>query len=77
MVPLAQSLHVDVFLAVAVVTCAGAFGSGTGFFSDSTILCASSTECPPMVHALTQLPYALMVLIFSTLGFAVVGTLMA
>lgn len=76
-VPLAQSLQVNVWLSVSVVVGAGAFGSGSGFFSDSTILCASSTECPPMVHALTQLPYVLITLALSTVGYIIVGTWMA
>ncbi|MBS1557691.1 MAG: sodium:proton antiporter [Bacteroidetes bacterium] len=76
-VPLAQSLQVNVWLSVSVVVGAGAFGSGSGFFSDSTILCASSTECPPMVHALTQLPYVLITLVLSTVGYILVGTWMA
>lgn len=77
MIPLAASLQVNTWLAVSVVTCAGAFGSNTGFFSDSTILCASSTECPTMVHALTQLPYALIAMGVSTIGYAIVGTWLA
>ncbi|MBS1486536.1 MAG: sodium:proton antiporter [Bacteroidetes bacterium] len=76
-VPLAQDLQVNVWLAVSTVVGAGAFGSGSGFFSDSTILCASSTECPPMVHALSQLPYALMALAVSTVGYVIVGAWMA
>jgi Na+/H+ antiporter NhaC len=72
-IPLAQNLGANVWVAVSVVTCAGAFGSNTGFFSDSTILSASSTECPTMVHALTQLPYALIALGGSVVVYLVVG----
>ncbi len=77
MVPLSQSLGTNVWVAVSVVVCAGAFGSNTGFFSDSTILSAASTNVPTMQHALTQLPYALIAMLTSTgiyilIGFATV-----
>jgi Na+/H+ antiporter NhaC len=72
-IPLAQNLGANVWVAVSVVTCAGAFGSNAAFFSDSTILSASSTECPTMVHALTQLPYSLIALGGSVVAYLVIG----
>lgn len=73
MVPLARALGADVWVAVSVVVCAGAFGSNTGFFSDSTILSASSTNVPTMQHALTQLPYAGIALAVSVLLYIGIG----
>ncbi len=73
MVPLARVLDANVWVAISVVVCAGAFGSNTGFFSDSTILSASSTNCPTMQHALTQLPYALIALITSAAVYVLIG----
>lgn len=73
MVPLAQALHSNVWVAISVVVCAGAFGSNTGFFSDSTILSASSSNVPTMQHALTQLPYALIALMISTVIYVAIG----
>ncbi len=77
MVPLAHALDANVWVAVSVVACAGAFGSNAGFFSDSTILSAASANVPTMQHALTQLPYVTIALLVSTviyigIGFAVV-----
>lgn len=72
-VPLARALEADIWLAISVVVCAGAFGSNTGFFSDSTILSASASNVPTMQHALTQLPYALIALSVSTLLYLVIG----
>ena len=74
-IPLAQNLGANVWVAISVVTCAGAFGSNTGFFSDSTILSASSTECPTMVHALTQLPYSLIAMGGSVVVYLIVGVM--
>jgi Na+/H+ antiporter NhaC len=73
MIPLAESMNVNIWMAVSVVVSAGAFGSGAGFFSDSTILCASSTECPPMVHALTQLPYTMITTVLSAFAYLLLG----
>ncbi|MBL7859194.1 MAG: hypothetical protein JNM57_15990 [Cyclobacteriaceae bacterium] len=73
MVPLARALESNVWVAISVVVCAGAFGSNTGFFSDSTILSASSSNVPTMQHALTQLPYALIALMISVLIYVGIG----
>ena len=72
-VPLARALEADIWVAISVVVCAGAFGSNTGFFSDSTILSASASNVPTMQHALTQLPYALIALLISTLIYVGIG----
>ena len=72
-VPLAHALNANVWVAISVVVCAGAFGSNTGFFSDSTILSASASNVPTMQHALTQLPYAVIALITSALIYVIIG----
>lgn len=72
-VPLAQALDANVWMAVSVVVSAGAFGSNAGFYSDSTILSAASSNCPTMTHALTQFPYTIIALGLSTLAYAVMG----
>lgn len=73
MIPLSQSLGANVWVAVSVVVGAGAFGSNAGFFSDSTILSASSTNVPTMQHALTQLPYMVISMLITTLLYVFVG----
>ena len=74
-VGLSNALGANVWVAVSVVVCAGAFGSNTGFFSDSTILSASASNVPTMQHALTQLPYALTALAISTVIYLLIGFL--
>jgi Na+/H+ antiporter NhaC len=74
-IPLAQSLDANVWMAVSVVVGAGAFGSNAAFYSDSTILTAASTNIPTMTHGITQLPYAATVLALTTLAYVVMGHL--
>ncbi len=59
-VPLAQQLGVDTWLAVGAVVSAGAFGSHACFYSDATILSATACGCNNIQHAVTQLPYTLL-----------------
>ena len=59
-IPLAQEMGVDIWLAIGSVISAGAFGSHACFYGDATVLSASATECNNMAHVMTQLPYALL-----------------
>ncbi|TVR17727.1 MAG: sodium:proton antiporter [Balneolaceae bacterium] len=59
-VPLAEAMGVNIWLAVGAVISAGAFGSHSCFYGDSTVLSSAATGCNNMAHALTQLPYALL-----------------
>ena len=72
-IPLAQSLDANVYMAVSVVVSAGAFGSNAGFYSDSTILSAASTNCPTMTHAITQMPYTMMAAGGATVVYGILG----
>jgi len=74
-IPLAQSLDANVWMAISVVVGAGAFGSNAAFYSDSTILTAASTNIPTMTHGITQLPYTVAVLALTTLAYVVMGHL--
>lgn len=58
-IPLAQQLGVNIWLATGAVISAGAFGSHACFYGDATVLSASATGCNNMAHVLTQLPYTL------------------
>ncbi|MBM3178187.1 MAG: sodium:proton antiporter [Bacteroidetes bacterium] len=74
-IPLAQSMDANLWMAVSTVVCAGAFGSQAGFFSDSTILSATSANCPTMTHAITQFPYMVITLFATTVVYLVMGFL--
>ncbi|NRA48307.1 MAG: sodium:proton antiporter [Phaeodactylibacter sp.] len=59
-IPLAQEMGVNIWLAIGSVISAGAFGSHACFYGDATVLSASATGCNNMAHVMTQLPYALL-----------------
>jgi tetracycline resistance efflux pump len=72
-VPLAQSMGANVWLAVAAVVSAGGFGSQASFYSDVTVLTATSTECDNVELSMSQLPYNLTAAAIAALLFLVVG----
>lgn len=72
-VPLAQSMGANVWASLAAVVCAGAFGSQASFYSDVTVLTASSTECNNMEVSFSALPYNLLALAAAALAFLATG----
>ena len=72
-IPMAESMGVNMWLAIGSVISAGAFGSHACFYGDATILSASATGCNNMAHALSQLPYALIAGGLSLLTYIVLG----
>ncbi|RME96700.1 MAG: sodium:proton antiporter [Bacteroidetes bacterium] len=72
-IPLAQSLEVNLWLAVGAVLSAGAFGSHACFYGDATVLSSSATGCNNMAHVLTQLPYVLMAGAIAIVGYLILG----
>ncbi len=71
--PLAQALGANVFLSLAAVISAGAFGSHASFYSDVTILTSNSTECNNMSLSFAALPYNLLAVVVAALLFWVCG----
>ncbi len=76
-IPLAQSMEVDLWLAIGAVISAGAFGSHACFYGDATVLSASATGCNNMAHVTTQLPYALLAGGISIVIYLVLGGIYA
>ena len=72
-VPLAQALGANVFLTIAAVTSAGAFGSQASFYSDVTVLTATSTECNNMELSFAALPFNMVAWLAATVAFWVCG----
>lgn len=72
-VPLAQAIGSNVWLAVGAVISAGAFGSHACFFADATVLSSAGSGCDNMAHALTQLPYVLIAGGISTVLYVILG----
>lgn len=76
-IPLAQQLGVNIWLATGAVISAGAFGSHACFYGDATVLSASATGCNNMAHVLTQLPYTLISGGITALIYLLLGLTMA
>ncbi len=72
-VPLAQAMGANVWLSLAAVISSGAFGSQASFYSDVTVLTATSTECNNMDVSFSALPYNIMALILAAAGFVIFG----
>jgi tetracycline resistance efflux pump len=72
-VPLAYALGANVWLSVAAVVSAGGFGSQASFYSDVTVLTATSTECDNVRLSMAQLPLNLLAAAIATVLFLVVG----
>jgi len=75
-IPLAQEMDVNIWLAIGAVISAGAFGSHSCFYGDATVLSASATGCNNMSHVMTQLPYTLLagsisIMIYLILGYTI------
>jgi tetracycline resistance efflux pump len=68
-VPLAQVLGANVWLSLAAVISSGAFGSQASFYSDVTVLTATSTQCNNMEVSFSALPYNLLALALAALAF--------
>jgi tetracycline resistance efflux pump len=72
-VPLAQSLGANVYLSLGAVFSAGVVGSQSSFYSDASVLTASSTECDGMEMFLTALPFNILSIIIATILFLIAG----
>lgn len=72
-IPLALAMDANLPLAIGAVISSGAFGSHACFYGDSTVLSATGSGCKPIDHSLTQIPYALMGAVISSLIFVLMG----
>lgn len=70
---LSHNLGADMSLVIGATLSASTFGSHACFYSDATVLTAQSTGCTPMQHALTQIPYALIAAVITTVGFLTIA----
>ncbi len=75
-VPLADVLGVHLPLSVAAVLSGGVFGDHCSPISDTTIISSMAAGSDHIDHVRTQLPYALMVAVPSSLMFLLLGTIL-
>lgn len=72
-VPIALSVDANIPLVIGALLSASSFGSHACFFSDSSVLASQGAGCPPMAHAFTQFPYALLGAAVSICLFLILG----
>ena len=70
---LANNLGADMTLVIGATLSASTFGSHACFYSDATVLTAQATGCTPMLHAITQFPYAPIATAISLVGYLVLA----
>jgi Na+/H+ antiporter NhaC len=75
-VALIGSLGIHPWLSMGAVVSAGALGSHACFYSDASVLSATSAECNNVEHGLTQLPYAGLAFGLSAVGYLIAGYLL-
>lgn len=75
-IPIAQSLEVNLFLAAGAVISGIVFASHACFFGDGLLLASVATEVKPMRLALVVLPYALIAAVISAIGYLILGLMM-
>lgn len=72
-IPLAQALQANIWVTLAAVLSSGGFGSHASFYSDVTILTATSTEADNMELSFAALPFNLLALVLAALLFLLAG----
>jgi Na+/H+ antiporter NhaC len=75
--PLADAMDVNLFLAVGAVADATAFGSHACFYSDAVTVTSAATGIRNIDYARTSLPLIAVALVLSAVAFLVVGIVMA
>ncbi|HZK01418.1 MAG TPA: Na+/H+ antiporter NhaC family protein [Anaerovoracaceae bacterium] len=74
-IPLAFAMDANPFIAVGAVCSAGVWGSHICFYSDATILTSAACGCDNFRHAITQVPFGMLAMVLSLIGFFTVGML--
>ena len=74
-VTLGTNLGANMSWVIGATLSASTFGSHACFYSDATVLTAQATGCTPLQHAITQIPYALIAALITTVGYLALGLL--
>jgi Na+/H+ antiporter NhaC len=75
--PLAQSMHVDIFLTIGVIAGATAFGSHACFYSDAVTVTSAATGIRNIDYAKTALPLIALGAVVSIIVYGILGFAMA
>lgn len=72
-IPLAEALGTNMFLAVGAILSAGAFGSHACPYGDATVLSATGSGIDTITHVITQMPYIILSGGIAALFYAILG----
>lgn len=72
-IPLAEAMGTNMWLAVGAVLSAGAFGSHACPYGDATVLSAAGSGIDTITHVITQAPYVLLSGGIAAVGYLVLG----
>ena len=75
-IPLAAVCNANILLTMGAIVSGGVFCSHACFYSDATVLTATCCEIDPMLHAKTQLPYAIIAFSISFILYWILGIIM-
>ena len=76
LIPLASTGGADVILTIAAILSGAVFGSNGCFYSDCTVLSATTAKVDAMEHNITKIPYALILAGVSVVLYVVFGYIM-
>lgn len=74
--PLGAAIGANPILSMAAIVSGGAFGSHACFYTDATLLSASSAGIDNLEHALSQLPYVVIAAVLTVVGYLICGVVM-
>lgn len=75
-IPLAATIDANLLLVMGAIISGATLGSHACFYSDATVLTSSCCKMENMDHALSQLPYSLLVAGLASAGYLVCGAVM-
>ncbi len=75
LVPITYNINIPIEIIIGAIVSGGVFGDQNSPISDSVILTTTVTEVSIINHVKTQLPFSLVALLITTIGFLAVGLL--
>ena len=72
-IPLGVAVDANLLAVMAAIVCGGTFCSHACFYSDATVITSTTCGIENMDHATTQLPYALIAFVISSVTFLIAG----
>ena len=75
-IPLCAALQGNMILVLAAIVSGAAFGAHVCFYCDVTVFTSGMTKIDNIEHAVTQLPYGLLGMAVSCVGYLLAGFLL-